>query len=95
MGKYVELLDAATRIVARFNSHCPQTSRMYYHPPSNCKHEEDHHSDFHSLQFFGGHHHHNHQIGVSGSEDVSGVRFGAVVSKTGIDSTELILCTVV
>ncbi|RAL45165.1 hypothetical protein DM860_014575 [Cuscuta australis] len=27
------ILDAGVRIAARFNSHCPQTSRMYYHPP--------------------------------------------------------------
>ncbi|KAK4372145.1 hypothetical protein RND71_007529 [Anisodus tanguticus] len=87
MSKYVELLDSGARIVARFNSHCPQTSRMYYHPPS--KHDEDHH---HHLQFFGGS---GHQIGVSGSEDVTGVRFGAVVSKAGIDSTDFILYTVV
>ncbi|KAL4366202.1 hypothetical protein GQ457_05G028430 [Hibiscus cannabinus] len=33
MGKYVELLDAAVRIAARFHSHCPQTGRLYYHPP--------------------------------------------------------------
>ncbi|KAK8575132.1 hypothetical protein V6N13_033636 [Hibiscus sabdariffa] len=34
MGKYVELLDAAVRIAARFHSHFPQTGRLYYHPPS-------------------------------------------------------------
>ena len=34
MGKYVEMLDAGVRIAARFHSHCPQTARMYYHPPS-------------------------------------------------------------
>ncbi|KAK8494953.1 hypothetical protein V6N13_092842 [Hibiscus sabdariffa] len=33
MGKYVELLDAAVRIAARFHSHCPQTGRLYYPPP--------------------------------------------------------------
>uniref|UniRef100_A0A0E0LHZ4 Uncharacterized protein n=1 Tax=Oryza punctata TaxID=4537 RepID=A0A0E0LHZ4_ORYPU len=33
MGKYVELLDMGVRIAARFHSHCPQTARMYYHPP--------------------------------------------------------------
>lgn len=38
MGKYLELLDTGVRIVARFHSHCPQTARMYYHPP--CKLEE-------------------------------------------------------
>ncbi|KAF9591868.1 hypothetical protein IFM89_008914 [Coptis chinensis] len=35
MSKYVELLDMGVRIAARFHSHCPQTARMYYHPPSN------------------------------------------------------------
>ena len=35
MGKYVEILDLGVRMVARFHSHCPQTARMYYHPPSN------------------------------------------------------------
>ncbi|KAL5995257.1 hypothetical protein ACLOJK_025315 [Asimina triloba] len=34
MGKYMELLDAGVRIVARFHSHCPQTARMYYKPPA-------------------------------------------------------------
>ncbi|CAN6180771.1 unnamed protein product [Urochloa humidicola] len=34
MGKYVELLDMGVRIAARFHSHCPQTARLYYHPPA-------------------------------------------------------------
>ncbi|KAL8232686.1 hypothetical protein R6Q57_002464 [Mikania cordata] len=34
MGKYVEMLGLGVRMVARFHSHCPQTARMYYHPPS-------------------------------------------------------------
>ncbi|XWS56280.1 hypothetical protein CRYUN_Cryun09bG0072400 [Craigia yunnanensis] len=42
MGKYMELLDAGVRIAARFHSHCPQTARLYYHPPCN---PEDHHHD--------------------------------------------------
>ncbi|KVI00701.1 hypothetical protein Ccrd_021051 [Cynara cardunculus var. scolymus] len=37
MGKYTEILDAF-RLVCRFHSHCPQTARMYYHPPA------DHHT---------------------------------------------------
>lgn len=45
MGKYVELLDAGIRIAARFNSHCPQTSRMYYHPPTPNKLDEQQYSD--------------------------------------------------
>lgn len=40
MGKYMEMLDAGVRIVARFHSHCPQTARLYYHPPAN---SDDHH----------------------------------------------------
>ncbi|KAH7655563.1 SGNH hydrolase-type esterase domain-containing protein [Dioscorea alata] len=39
MAKYVELLDMGVRIAARFHSHCPQTARMYYKPPST----DDHH----------------------------------------------------
>ncbi|MFS7916940.1 hypothetical protein Hanom_Chr03g00183231 [Helianthus anomalus] len=35
MGKYMEMLDLGVRMMARFHSHCPQTARMYYHPPSN------------------------------------------------------------
>ncbi|KAK8614401.1 hypothetical protein V6N13_122759 [Hibiscus sabdariffa] len=38
MGKYTEILDAGVRIVARFHSHCPQTARLYYHPPANSYH---------------------------------------------------------
>ncbi|KAM1432207.1 hypothetical protein FF1_014343 [Malus domestica] len=32
-AKWVELLDTGVRIAARFHSHCPQTGRLYYHPP--------------------------------------------------------------
>lgn len=90
MSKYVELLDTGVRMVARFNSHCPQTSRMYYHPPGS--HDEEQHQN---LQFFGGVGGYNHQIGVSGGENVSGVRFGGVASKKGTDSTDFILYTLV
>lgn len=38
MGRFVELLDAGVRIAARFHSHCPQTGRKYYHPPSTNDH---------------------------------------------------------
>ncbi|CAF1849290.1 hypothetical protein Bca4012_031382 [Brassica carinata] len=38
MGKYTEMLDAGVRIAARFHSHCPQTARLYYHPPSDSHH---------------------------------------------------------
>ncbi|KAG2687120.1 hypothetical protein I3760_09G037300 [Carya illinoinensis] len=40
-SKFVELLDMGVRVAARFHSHCPQTARMYYHPPSG----HDHHHD--------------------------------------------------
>lgn len=53
MGKYLELLDAGVRIVARFHSHCPHTARMYYHPPSNTEEHNHHH-----------HHHHHHLLHV-------------------------------
>ena len=39
MGKYAEMLDAGVRIAARFHSHCPQTARLYYHPPSDSHHQ--------------------------------------------------------
>ncbi|KAK9683016.1 hypothetical protein RND81_10G112900 [Saponaria officinalis] len=42
MGKYTELIDVGVRIAARFHSHCPQTARLYYHPPSN--HDNQHQS---------------------------------------------------
>ncbi|KAI3888365.1 hypothetical protein MKW92_006681 [Papaver armeniacum] len=35
MRKYVEMLDFGVRVAARFHSHCPQTARMYYHPPNH------------------------------------------------------------
>ncbi|KAK4766765.1 hypothetical protein SAY87_008407 [Trapa incisa] len=44
MGKYVEMLDMGMRIAARFHSHCPQTARLYYHPPSTSE-DGHHHSD--------------------------------------------------
>ncbi|XAR63464.1 hypothetical protein NMG60_11023405 [Bertholletia excelsa] len=40
MGRYTEFLDWM-RIAARFHSHCPQTARMYYHPPANS--DDQHH----------------------------------------------------
>ncbi|KAG7014255.1 hypothetical protein SDJN02_24430, partial [Cucurbita argyrosperma subsp. argyrosperma] len=52
MGKFVEILDAGVRIVARFHSHCPQTARMYYHPPANSN--EGHHSDSQEFRLSGG-----------------------------------------
>lgn len=31
----MEIIDVGVRLVARFHSHCPQTARLYYHPPSS------------------------------------------------------------
>ncbi|KAI4330511.1 hypothetical protein MLD38_028796 [Melastoma candidum] len=45
MGRYVELLDLAARIVARFHSHCPQTARLYYHPPLTTPTSSPNHPD--------------------------------------------------
>ncbi|WOH06481.1 hypothetical protein DCAR_0625909 [Daucus carota subsp. sativus] len=42
MGKYVEILDVGVRLVARFHSHCPQTARLYYHPPSTSTSTQQH-----------------------------------------------------
>lgn len=41
MGRYAELLDLSIRIASRFQSHCPQTARMYYHPPSSRHYRHD------------------------------------------------------
>ncbi|CDP19201.1 unnamed protein product [Coffea canephora] len=50
MGKYLEMLDVGVRILARFHSHCPQTARMYYHPPSNTEEQNHrHHPLFHRI----------------------------------------------
>ncbi|KAL0429235.1 UNVERIFIED_CONTAM: hypothetical protein Sradi_0549500 [Sesamum radiatum] len=47
MGRYSELLDLSLRIFSRFHSHCPQTARMYYHPPAPHK-DSSHHHDVNS-----------------------------------------------
>lgn len=89
MGKYVELLDAGIRMAARFNSHCPQTSRMYYHPPSNHE-DQQQYSDDHRL------HHHSYGVsrgGTNGDQSlaVMGLFFPKVEAR--IDSTDFILYT--
>ncbi|KAB2006733.1 hypothetical protein ERO13_D11G328950v2 [Gossypium hirsutum] len=45
MGKYLELLDVGIRIVTRFHSHCPQTARLYYHPPPSSNPQAHRHPD--------------------------------------------------
>lgn len=49
MAKFVELLDVGVRMAARFHAHCPQTARLYYHPPSD--HDGDNHHNY-LHQFF-------------------------------------------
>lgn len=43
MGRYTEFLDLGVRIASRFQSHCPQTARMYYHPPPPARRDHRHH----------------------------------------------------
>nr|GMD69857.1 hypothetical protein Ccrd_008301 [Ipomoea batatas] len=89
MGKYVALLDAGVRMAARFNSHCPQTSRMYYHPPA--KHEPNHHRDNDDRRraFAVQNYRHLQDDGVSGS----GGAVGDNVSAADGAGTGLILLT--
>ncbi|KAM1503684.1 hypothetical protein ACFX13_029233 [Malus domestica] len=42
--KLVEILDQGVRIVCRSYSHCPQTSRLYYHPPRPNQEDKQHHN---------------------------------------------------
>ncbi|KAB1222344.1 hypothetical protein CJ030_MR2G025528 [Morella rubra] len=84
MGKFVEFLDLGVRIAARFHSHCPQTARVYYHPPSG---HEDHHL------------HHFHHQGDSHEALEYQTRMPVFSSKAapamGSDPIELIFLTVV
>ncbi|KAK3417065.1 hypothetical protein EUGRSUZ_H02820 [Eucalyptus grandis] len=79
MGKYVELLDLRVRMAARFRSHCPQTARLYYHPPSN---HDDHHHDHHDHD-----HHHSSSSGTGNGPRPD--------HRLKIDSTELIVYSIV
>ncbi|KAF9617103.1 hypothetical protein IFM89_033269 [Coptis chinensis] len=82
MSKYVELLDMGVRIAARFHSHCPQTARMYYHPPSTV---EDQHHHFH-FHFYS---QHNSNNTSGGNTDVSNK------AMDGIDTKEFFIYSVV
>ncbi|KAH0782321.1 hypothetical protein KY290_001919 [Solanum tuberosum] len=79
MGKYVELLDAGIRIAARFNSHCPQTSRIYYHPPTPNKLDEHQYPKDRDL------HRHNYSVSrgsaTGGGGGGSSVMMGLFLSK--------------
>lgn len=89
MGKFVEILDASVRIVARFHSHCPQTGRMYYHPPANS--DDVHHSDHQELHLGGGARGgdvSSHRIARCGAEAAT------VASVVGVESNEFILYSV-
>ncbi|KAL3832961.1 hypothetical protein ACJIZ3_007697 [Penstemon smallii] len=84
MSKYVELLDAGIRAVCRFHSHCPQTARLYYHPPA--AHEDE------------AHHQLNGVSGVGATrEEAAAVMMGRFGSNPNIriDTTDFILYTVV
>ncbi|EXB68333.1 hypothetical protein L484_004679 [Morus notabilis] len=82
MGKFVEILDQGVRIVARFHSHCPQTSRMYYHPPANA--DNNHHNNNHFL-FYGG---------DGGDGDVKVMKCGPKAIGGGAENKEFILYSV-
>ncbi|CAK7342582.1 unnamed protein product [Dovyalis caffra] len=83
MGKYVELLDAL-RIAGRFYSHCPQTARNFYHPPSNFEDQ--------------GHHQHHSHNGGSGNkaptQDAVRVARCGVKAAKGFDATDLVFYSV-
>ncbi|KAH6827976.1 hypothetical protein C2S53_015139 [Perilla frutescens var. hirtella] len=83
MGKYLEILDVGVRIACRFHSHCPQTARMYYHPPAG--HEDS------------GHQRHQHDAAAAAAAAASSRDLAAVMGHFGskggaqIESTDSIL----
>ncbi|OWM67245.1 hypothetical protein CDL15_Pgr000697 [Punica granatum] len=81
MGKYVELLDVGVRLAARFHSHCPQTARLYYHPPSNSDDSLSQHSDF--------------QHSSGGSKTAMSGSCSPSPASMRIDVSEIIFCSVV
>ncbi|KAF4365505.1 hypothetical protein G4B88_025684 [Cannabis sativa] len=96
MGKFVEILDQGVRIVARSYSHCPQTSRMYYHPPINVEDQQNNNNGhlFFSgagLTGFGG-----EVSGDGGASSSSSVQVRHCGPKTvgGVSPTEFILFSV-
>ncbi|XP_030474254.1 uncharacterized protein LOC115691683 [Syzygium oleosum] len=87
MGKYVEMLDAGVRIAARFHSHCPQTARLYYHPPVNADDPHHHHD--------GGDPPHHHLSGVGGAKGAPAqMRPCGRGAFGGVDTAEFILYSV-
>lgn len=89
MSKYAELLDAGVRIAARFHSHCPQTARMYYHPPAPATDAENNHTTDHRG---GG----GRNAGVDASTtQIAKCGSKAVFVGGGVDTTEIILYSVV
>ncbi|XP_031092518.1 uncharacterized protein LOC115997152 [Ipomoea triloba] len=95
------ILDTGVRIAARFNSHCPQTSRMYYHPPPP-KHEEESrlHDDHHHYNVFGLNHHRFDGVSCNSHAAAAGDASAAPPAfpksgAAGIDSADFILYTVV
>ncbi|CAL1352448.1 unnamed protein product [Linum trigynum] len=79
MGKYIELLDVGARIVGRFYSHCPQTARMYYHPPSNA---DQYHQDHAGV---------SDQVTAAAAQSSSGVKSAggfSLKASMGVDSAD-------
>ncbi|XP_022154266.1 uncharacterized protein LOC111021559 [Momordica charantia] len=73
MAKLVELLDVGVRMAARFHAHCPQTARLYYHPPSD--HDDQHHYLHQILHAYdGGGHSTAHQVSGCGIETAARAR---------------------
>ncbi|KAJ6700001.1 hypothetical protein OIU79_013111 [Salix purpurea] len=83
------LLDTGVRIAGRFYSHCPQTARLYYHPPTNS--DDLHH-----------HHHHHHQShghnggSESQSQTQDSTRMGSCGAKAakGFDTIDMVFYSV-
>nr|DAD42410.1 TPA_asm: hypothetical protein HUJ06_000640 [Nelumbo nucifera] len=88
MSKYVEILDAF-RIAARIHSHCPQTARMYYRPPSNADDQDS------QLQPLDLHSHDGTAVVSNAASDVSARLGGCGAKAITFDMTDLILYSVV
>ena len=49
MVKYTEFVGFGMRIIGRFHSHCPQTARLYYRPPTSDSESKDSPSSVYKL----------------------------------------------
>ncbi|KAL8542243.1 hypothetical protein ACS0TY_003200 [Phlomoides rotata] len=86
MSKYMELLDVGVRMACRFHSHCPQTARLYYHPPAG-----------HDEATAGHQHQQNDGVSCGGASWDAADLVGRHGPKNGtrIDTTDFILYTIV